>query len=169
MTEKSENINELISKLIIELRNLKVVEPEQPSIPHVMADDDIEVEAGPGTPIKIDSRTYYRMIYADVNNLKRDTETLLNLYMDDVKPTLKSLDDNFKKFSENFKTVESDIVDLKTNRPKSFKSWLEEKGKASENIVSVGKFVFWIIATLWIISTALPNVIAFLAKASGMQ
>lgn len=169
MTEKNENINELISKLILELRNLKITETEYPSIPHVMLDDDIEVEAGPGTPIKIDSRTYYRMIYADVNNLKKDTESLLNLYLDDVKPTLKLIDDNLKTLTANFETVEAKILELKTNRPKTFKSWMEEKGKIADNIGSVGKFIFWTIAILWLLSTALPNLIIFISKASGVQ
>lgn len=168
ISDKNENINELISTLIIELRSLKIKDSE-PFIPQVMADEDIEVDASPGTPIKIDSKTYYRMIYADVNNLKKDTETLLNLYLEDVKPTLKSVDDNVKKLSDNFRIVESEILDLKTNRPKTFKTWLEEKGKAAENIGSVGKFIFWTIAIVWLISTALPNVIAFIAKASGVQ
>ena len=171
MTEKNENINELISKLIIELGNLKIKEMDitPTTIPHIVLDDDIEVEAGPGTPIKIDSRTYYRMIYADVNNLKRDTESLLNLYLDDVKPALKSVDNNLKALTQNFKTVESDIIELKMNRPKTFKFWLEEKGKIAENIGSVGKFIFWVVAILWVLSTALPNIIAFIAAASGIQ
>jgi len=168
MTDKNENINELISQLILALRELKVTEPIKTSVPHAVLDDDIEVETMPGTPIKIDSRTYYRMIYADVNNLKRDTESLLNLYLDDVKPTLKSVDDNLKALTQNFKTVESDIIELKTNRPKTFKLWLEEKSKFAENAGSVGKFIFWAIVILWMLSTALPNIISFVAKASGV-
>jgi hypothetical protein len=104
-----------------------------------------------------------------VNNLKKDTETLLTLYLDDVKPTLKSVDDNVKKLSENFKMVESDIMELKTNKPKTFKFWLEEKGKIAENIGSVGKFIFWIVAILWLLSTALPNIITFISKTSNIQ
>ena len=171
ITEKNENINELISTLIIELRNLKIKDSDMlsPSIPHVILEDDIEVDASPGTPIKIDSRTYYRMIYADVNNLKRDTESLLNLYLDDVKPTLKSVDDNVKILTQNFKTVEADIVQLKTNKPKTFKLWLEEKSKFAENFGSLGKFIVWIIVIVWIFSTALPNIIAIITKASGIQ
>ena len=169
MSESPENINELIQKLIAELIKLKQPEipKSNPEIPHVIFDDDIEVEAVSGTPIKIDSKTYYRMIYADVNNLKKDTETLLNLYLDDVKPTLKSVDDNLKILTANFKTVEADVEDLKKYKPKTFKLWLEEKGKTAESIGRIAKFIFWGAIIIYILFTILPTLMSFVFRASG--
>ncbi len=164
VSNKNENINEIISKLVLELTKLKNTEVENTSL----QDDDIEVEASPGTPVRIDSRTYYKMIYADVNNLKKDTESLLTLYLHDVKPTLKSVDNNVKKLTEKLNVFEKDITDLKIKQPTTFKNWLEEKGKIAENIGSVGKFVFWTVAILWLLSTALPNIITFITKMSGI-
>lgn len=165
MSDKKENIEKQISELLKALSELKLENSSNAtSAPYLILDDDIEVEVGPGTPIKIDSRTYYKMIYADVNNLKRDTESLLNLYLEDVKPTLKSVDDNVKELKQNFKTVESEIDTLKRNTPKTFKSWLEDKSKTSDNIVSVMKFIFWVVAFFWAISTALPTITAVVEK-----
>ena len=163
---KDDDIKELMSKLLEQLTKIHIDAPEPSHVGKVVLDDgDIEVDVRPGTPIKIDSKTYYRIMYADVNNLKNDAQTLLDLYLDDVKPNLKLLEDNISSLNETAKNINIEIETLRKNGPKSIKVWFEEKGKVAENVGNVIKFIFWAILILWILSTALPNIISFVSKA----
>ncbi len=161
---KNENkFDDIITKLISELSKLKDINNNELPIPHDI-DEDIEVNAAEGTPIKIDSRVYYKTIYAEVFNLKKDTESLIQVYLDDVKPTLKSVDDNVKALSEKLVRITNDVENLKKNRPKKFKEWLAEKGTIAENFGKVAKFVFYIILFIWLISVGIPNTVVLIGK-----
>jgi len=126
--------------------------------------DEIVVEPEPGTRIKMNSSAFFQRMYNDVNNLKKDTETLLGLYLENIQPTLKSVDENVKQLSNKFQNVENDISKLKQNKPISFNEWLENKSKFAENFAIVIKFFFWIILIFWVLSTGLPDLIGRFLK-----
>lgn len=160
-------IDSIINKLL-ELRESENSIPNKNTSNSVLSDDDIEVEVDAGTPMKIGSKTYYKMIYADINNLKKDTETLLTVYLEEIKPKIMTIEANIKKSESDVKAITDIIHTIQEKQPKSIKTWIEEKGKISESIGNLGKVLIYIILILWIISTAIPQVLDAIKKFMGI-
>ena len=163
---KKEDIQELADELVDKLNRLS---NKQNGKSLASPNGDIILEDDPGKWIKIDNKIFYQMIYTDVKKLKRDSDTLLNQYLDDIKPTLKSVDDNVKELHKSVKEVKSDVDNLMKNRPKTFKSWLFEKGQMAENTGSIFKFVFYTLVILYKLSTAMPAIFKFLGAIVGAE
>lgn len=130
---------------------------------------DIILEDDPGKWIKIDNKIFYQMIYTDVKKLKRDNETLLNQYLDEIKPTLQSVDENVKDLQKSVKSVVADVDVLMKNKPKTFKSWLQDKSQMAESTGSIFKFIFYTLIVLYILSTAMPAIFKFISKIIGAE
>ena len=84
---------------------------------------------------------FLKDISMNLQKLKKDSETLITQYLDEIKPTLKSVDENVIELSKNFKSVKVDVDVLKENKPKSFGKWISEKGKLAENTTNIFRFV----------------------------
>ena len=168
MSDKTKNddiqslANELIEKLSVLANKSNGKNPIAPN-------GDIILEDDPGKWIKIDNKIFYQMIYTDVKQLKKDSDTILSQYLDDIKPTLKSVDDNVKDMGKSIKCVEKDVEDLKKNKPKSFRSWISEKGQMAESSGNIFKFLFYALVIIWILSTSLPSILRFLASFAGIE
>jgi len=104
-----------------------------------------------------------------MKKLKKDGDTLLTQYLDDIKPTLKSVDENVKELYKSVKCVEKDVDDLMKNRPKSFRTWVSEKGQLAESSGNIFKFLFYSLIIIWILSTSLPGILKFLASLAGIE
>lgn len=163
---KTEDIQKLADELVDKLSRLSGKQNGKSIVSSV---GDIILEDDPGKWIKIDNKIFYQMIYTDVKKLKRDSETLLNQYLEDIQPTLKSVDENVKELHKSVKSVKEDVDNLMKNRPKTFKSWLLEKGQMAENSGSIFKFIFYTLVTLYILSTALPAIFKFLSTFIGAE
>ena len=160
-TKREQDIKELAGELI---EKLNIVANNQDGNNIISTDVDIILEDDPGKWIKIDNKIFYQMIYTDVKQLKKDSDVILSQYLDEIKPTLKSVDDNVKELSKNFKSVENDVEYLMTNRPKTLKSWITEQGKMADGAGSIFRFIVYFIVGLWILSTALPSIFQALSK-----
>ena len=160
-SKREQDIKELANELI---GKLNVVANNHNGKNLISPNGDIILEDDPGKWIKIDNKIFYQMIYTDVKKLKKDSEVILSQYLDEIRPTLKSVDDNVKELSKNFKSVENDVEFLMENRPKTFKSWITEKGKMADGAGSIFRFIVYFIVGLWILSTALPSIFQALSK-----
>lgn len=160
------NVEKLASDLI---EKLNAIANKQNGKNLTLPNRDIILEDDPGKSIKIENKIFYQMIYTDVKKLKSDTDTILCQYLDEIKPTMKSVDDNVKELRKNFKTVETDVEYLMKNRPKTFKSWITEKGKIADSTGSIFKFLLYTIAVLWVLSTALPTIFKTLSGSVGIN
>lgn len=150
------NVEKLASDLI---GKLSAIANKQNGKNLTLPNRDIILEDEPGKSIKIENKIFYQMIYTDVKKLKKDSDVILSQYLDEIKPTMKSVDDNVKELSKNFKAVETDVEYLMKNRPKTFKKWVTEKGKIADSTGSIFKFLLYTIAVLWVLSTALPSIL----------
>jgi len=163
---KKEDIQKLANELVDKLSRLA----DKTNGKNVtMPSGDIILQDEPEKWIKIDNKIFYQMIYTDVKKLKKDGDTLLNQYLDDIKPTLKSVDDNVKELHKSVKEVKVDVDNLMKTRPKTFKSWLVEKGQTAENAGSIFKFIFYTLVILYILSTAMPAIFKFLGAIVGAE
>lgn len=163
---KKEDIQHLANELVDKLSRLS----DKTNGKNLVAPNgDIILEDDPGKWIKIDNKIFYQMIYTDVKKLKRDNETLLNQYLDEIKPTLKSVDENVKELNKSIKEVKSDVDNIIKTRPKTFKSWLSEKGQMAENTGNIFKFIFYALVVLYILSTAMPAIFGFISRIVGFE
>lgn len=163
---RDKDIQELASELI---EKLSVIANKQNGKNVTNANGDIILEDEPGKWIKMENKIFYQMIHTDVKKLKKENEILLTQYLDEMKPTLKSVDENVKELHKSVKLVKDDVDDLKRNRPKTLKSWLSEKGQLAESTSNIFKFIFYSLIILWILSTALPNIIKFISTIIGIE
>jgi hypothetical protein len=163
---QTEDVQKLASELIEKLSLLA----NKQNGKNVMAPNgDIILQDEPEKWIKIDNKVFYQMIYTDVKKLKKENEILLAQYLDDMKPTLKSVDDNIKELGKNVNSIRTDVDYLMKNRPKTFKSWISEKGQLAENSGSIFKFIFYALIVLYILSTAMPAIFTFISKIIGIE
>lgn len=161
---KEKDIKELASELIEKLNGLSGKQNGK-----VNGNTDIVIQDEPDKWIKIDNKMFYQMIYTDVKKLKRDNETLLNQYLDEIKPTLQSVDENVKDLHKSVKSVVTDVDFLMKNQPVTFKSWLKDKSQMAESTGSIIKFIFFVMVILYIFSTAMPAIIKFVGQFFGME
>lgn len=161
--ENEKDIKDLASELIDKLNSLSKQNGK------ISGNSDIVIQDEPDKWIKIDNKMFYQMIYTDVKKLKRDNETLLNQYLDEIKPTLQSVDENVKELHKSVKSVVSDVDYLMKNKPVTFKSWLKDKSQMAESSFNVIKFTFFILVIFYILSTAMPAIIKFIGKFVGLE
>ena len=160
----SNDVQQLANELI---EKLSLLANKQNGKNAMAPNGDIILQDEPEKWIKIDNKVFYQMIYTDVKKLKKENEILLAQYLDDMKPTLKSVDDNVKELAKSVNVVRNDVDYLMKNRPKTFKSWIQDKSQMAENTGSLIKFVVYTIVILWILSTALPNIFKFISNFVG--
>ena len=61
------------------------------------------------------------------------------------------------------------MSNLMKDRPKTFKTWIKEKGQIAESGGNIFKFIFYTLVILWILSTALPSILKFLSALVGFE
>lgn len=164
--KNNQDVKELANEFI---EKLSVIANKQNGKNPTNFTGDIILEDEPGKSIKIENKIFYQMIYTDVKKLKKDSDVILSQYLDEIKPTMKSVDENVKELRKNFKAVETDVEYLMENRPKTFKSWITEKGKIADSTGSIFKFLLYSIAVLWVLSTALPTIFKAISGSVGIN
>ncbi len=161
--KKVEISEESIEKLIEVMKEINTKsKKEQKIIP--ITESDIIIEDEPGKIIKFDKKIYHQMIYTDVEHLKKDTSSLIDDYMNDVKPLVTSINEVLPKFSKRFDKLEEEVESLKRNKPRNFSNWLDDKAKFLSSGGTIFKSIFWIILIIYILSTALPGMFKFIVQ-----
>jgi len=134
------------------------------SMPTNNIGEDIIIEDEPGKIIKFEKSVYHQMLYTDINKLKRDTTTLIDEYVKEMKPIIKNLNDVLPRFTERFDNIEEDIETIKNKQPKTFSKWLDDKAHVMSSGGTILKTAFWIVVLLYFASVALPNLFKFISS-----
>lgn len=122
-------------------------------------------------PVEVKESDFYQKVNDNLTKLNSEVNSIIEGTLN-IPKQLKDMNDSFNssltdinnKLADindttklKIKNVESEIDDIKKNMPKGIIKWITEKSTVADALTKIFKFMAAIIATLWIIFQALPD------------